>query len=80
MKKDTLLVHSGRHPEDNFGIVNPPVYHASTVDYDTVAKMKALRENPNDNFGVTEKNVLKKSKVYTLGRNIPNGQSETEIP
>lgn len=41
MKKDTLLVHSGRHPEDNFGIVNPPVYHASTVTFPTVAKYQA---------------------------------------
>ncbi|MFP6712030.1 MAG: cystathionine beta-lyase [Rhodospirillales bacterium] len=49
-KRDTKLAHSGSHPEDQSGIVNPPVYHASTVDYDTVAKMKALRENPNDNF------------------------------
>ena len=30
-KIDTLLTHAGRHPEDNHGIVNPPVYHASTI-------------------------------------------------
>ena len=41
MKKDTLLTHSGRHPEDNFGIVNPPVYHASTVTFPTMAKYQA---------------------------------------
>ena len=33
MKPDTLLTVAGRDPEANFGIVNPPVYHASTVLY-----------------------------------------------
>jgi cystathionine beta-lyase len=49
-KRDTKLAHSGSHPEEQSGIVNPPVYHASTVDYGTIAEMKALRENPMDNF------------------------------
>jgi len=30
-KIDTILTHSGRKPEENWGIVNPPVYHASTI-------------------------------------------------
>lgn len=30
-KQDTLIVTLGRDPEANFGIVNPPVYHASTI-------------------------------------------------
>jgi len=46
MKKDTLLVHSGRHPEDNYGIVNPPVYHASTVTFPTMAKYEAKPAGP----------------------------------
>ena len=46
MKKDTLLVHSGRHPEENFGIVNPPVYHASTVTFPTMAKYQAKSSVP----------------------------------
>lgn len=36
MKPDTLLTVAGRDPEANFGIVNPPVYHASTVLYPTL--------------------------------------------
>ena len=40
MKKDTKLVHSGRHPEEHFGAVNTPVYHVSTVLYPTVEDMK----------------------------------------
>ena len=47
MKDETKLVTAGRHPEDNFGIVNPPVYHASTVLSATLAdwdeKMEARR-------------------------------------
>lgn len=31
MHDDTILAHKGRHPFANHGIVNPPVYHASTV-------------------------------------------------
>ena len=30
-RDETKLVSGGRDPEANFGIVNPPVYHASTV-------------------------------------------------
>lgn len=36
MKDDTLLTHAGRDPQENFGIVNPPVYHASTVLFPTL--------------------------------------------
>ena len=51
MKKDTLLAHAGRDPEANYGIINPPVYHASTVVFPTLA---ALEESEKDPFtGVT---------------------------
>ena len=36
MKDDTILSHAGLHPHDNQGIVNPPVYHASTVLFPTL--------------------------------------------
>jgi len=45
MNKDTRLVTAGRKPEENFGIVNPPVYHASTITFPTVAAMEKAREN-----------------------------------
>ena len=48
MKKDTLLVHGGRNPEDNFGIVNPPVYHASTVTFPTMEKYQEKPAIPFD--------------------------------
>ena len=31
MHDETKLVHSGRHPERFEGVVNPPVFHASTI-------------------------------------------------
>jgi cysteine-S-conjugate beta-lyase len=36
MKDETKLVVAGRSPENNFGIVNVPVYHASTVLYSSL--------------------------------------------
>ncbi|MGE5546263.1 MAG: cystathionine beta-lyase [Solirubrobacterales bacterium] len=46
MKKDSLIVHAGRHPEQQFGAVNPPVYHASTILHPSVAAMEASGKNP----------------------------------
>src|SRR5215472_10180000 len=42
---DTILEHTGRDPAKNFGIVNPPVYHASTVIFPS---LKALLETRRD--------------------------------
>jgi cystathionine beta-lyase len=44
---ETKLVSSGRDPHANFGIVNPPVYHASTVLSPTLAAWRA-RDPMND--------------------------------
>ena len=44
-KPDTLLTHAGRSPEDNFGVVNPPVYHASTIIHRTVADLEKAQQN-----------------------------------
>src|SRR5581483_3974594 len=43
LKPDTRLVVAGRNSEDNFGFVNPPVYHASTVLYPNAADLLAHR-------------------------------------
>lgn len=45
MKEDTKIVHKGRDPEANFGIINPPVYHASTIAWGSVAEMERRRDN-----------------------------------
>ncbi len=41
----TQATHLGRHPEDYQGFVNPPIYHASTVLFPTVAKLEQARNN-----------------------------------
>lgn len=40
-KPETRLVTAGRNPDENHGIINPPVYHASTILHPT---MKVLKE------------------------------------
>jgi cystathionine beta-lyase len=44
MKDDTLIVAAGRDPESHFGVVNPPIYRASTILYPTVAALEAPRQ------------------------------------
>ena len=46
MKKNTRLVHAGRHPEQQFGAVNPPVYHASTILHPSVEAMERSGRTP----------------------------------
>ncbi|MBL4693615.1 MAG: aminotransferase class V-fold PLP-dependent enzyme, partial [Magnetovibrio sp.] len=45
---NTRLTTSGRDPENNFGIVNPPVYHASTVTFPTVEALHKADKNKFD--------------------------------
>ena len=40
-KPDTLLVHAGRDPAAHHGMVNPPVYHASTILFPTLDALHA---------------------------------------
>ena len=42
---DTLLVHAGRDPQRHHGIVNPPVYHCSTVLFSSVAELLQTRRD-----------------------------------
>lgn len=46
MKKNTRLVHAGRHPERQFGAVNPPVYRASTILHPSVEAMEKSGRTP----------------------------------
>jgi cystathionine beta-lyase len=43
LKPETRLVTTGRDPDQQFGFVNPPVYHASTVLYPTAEDQVAHR-------------------------------------
>ncbi len=38
---DTTIVTTGRDPHNNHGVINPPVYHASTILYPTVEALYA---------------------------------------
>lgn len=40
----TIAAHAGRHPHENFGVVNPPIYHASTILFANFAEFKAASE------------------------------------
>ncbi|SCA54974.1 putative cystathionine beta-lyase [Candidatus Terasakiella magnetica] len=48
MKKETHILHAGRNASENFGIVNPPVYHASTVTFPSVDAMNKAGQNPTE--------------------------------
>jgi len=40
LKDETLLGHAGNKPQANWGIVNPPVYHASTILFPTLGVLE----------------------------------------
>jgi cystathionine beta-lyase len=46
--KDTEVTTAGRHPEKQFGAVNPPVVRASTIAFATVADMDKAKAKPFD--------------------------------
>jgi cystathionine beta-lyase len=45
-EKDTLLAHAGLDPFANHGVVNPPVYHASTIVFPTLAALEEAERTP----------------------------------
>jgi cysteine-S-conjugate beta-lyase len=47
-KPFTRLVKAGRRKEWTGGIVNPPVWHASTILFDSVADLRAAAKAPDD--------------------------------
>ena len=46
MKNATRLVHAGRDPAAQQGMVNPPVYHASTVLFESLDALELAAANP----------------------------------
>lgn len=55
MKDATRATHAGRRPHDNHGVVNPPVYHASTILSPTLAalrEMNAMEDADATTYGV----------------------------
>jgi cysteine-S-conjugate beta-lyase len=50
MERETRLVHAGRDPERQEGIVSPPVYRASTILYPTMAAYEGRHERRYTSF------------------------------
>ncbi len=48
MKQDTIIAHAGLDPLANHGVVNPPVYHCSTIVFPDVATVHATRKDRHD--------------------------------
>ncbi|KQX17681.1 MULTISPECIES: cystathionine beta-lyase [unclassified Sphingomonas] len=48
LKPGTRLVTAGRHRKTKRGIVNPPVWRASTILFDSVAELRAATRKPDD--------------------------------
>jgi len=46
-KRDTVICHAGLHPFDNHGVVNPPVYHASTITFPTMEEFETRDSGPH---------------------------------
>ncbi len=46
MKDETIAVVAGRQPHRHFGVVNTPVYRASTVLFETFAQFEAAAHDP----------------------------------
>jgi cysteine-S-conjugate beta-lyase len=53
MREETTIVHSGRHPEDYQGAVNPPVFHTSTVLSQSVDEHRRRRRDWLQDLPVT---------------------------
>ena len=51
MERETRLVHAGRDPEQHHGIVNFPLYRASTILYPTMAAYERRHERRYTAFG-----------------------------
>jgi cystathionine beta-lyase len=71
-KPDTLIAHAGRHPEKNFGAVNPPVYHASTILHPNVAHYEAAEARRFDDvvygrFGTPTQFALEEAMAAVEG-------------
>ncbi|MFY8032724.1 MAG: PLP-dependent transferase, partial [Devosia sp.] len=48
---ETILTHTGRHPEQQFGFVNTPVYRGSTILFGTLDELESTK--PRYDYGRT---------------------------
>lgn len=45
-RENTVIAHAGRNPPENHGVVNPPVYHASTITFPTMSAFETRDQPP----------------------------------
>jgi cystathionine beta-lyase len=64
-RRDTLLIHAGGKPADRHGAVNPPVYHASTILFPTVADYETSRD-PQKRFDIVRYGQLGTPTTFAL--------------
>ena len=50
-RPETVLTHAGRHPFDHFGVVNTPVFRASTILQPTMAEYKRPKTHREPRYG-----------------------------
>jgi cysteine-S-conjugate beta-lyase len=48
MKDETIAVVAGRHPHAHYGVVNTPVYRASTILFETFEEFEAATHDPSN--------------------------------
>ena len=60
----SIAVRGGRRPHLYQGLVNPPIYHGSTVLFESLALLEEARRNP---FGRTFFGGLGLPTIFALG-------------
>ena len=73
LQPETRLITAGRDPQSQFGFVNPPVYHASTVLYPTAEDQVA-----QDGGRMLSDNDEISAAALLLGKNLLRSVPEAE--
>lgn len=79
-KPDTLITQSGRNPAANFGIVNPPVYHASTILHGTVAELEEADRTPFDGVRYGRRGTPTTFALEDAMRDLESGYRTIALP
>ena len=48
--QDTVLTHAGNKPHEHRGVINPPVYRASTILFPTVEELNSAGRRRFDDY------------------------------
>jgi cystathionine beta-lyase len=78
-KQNTRLIHDGSHPEDNYGLINPPVYRASTVSFPTVAAQAEARADADNNFVYGRRGTPTSSAFEEAVANLEGGDKSIAV-